>query len=217
MITNQEAIRHLDDVISQYEEVVEKSRANPPDVKADEIYLRLRAAVFRLAPNDSEYEKQARTIDQYRKPASLSRAEDFVAIARSLRRDYQGGFISASFAALVRSDVFADFVEIAEHLLNAGYKDPSAVLVGAVLEEHLRKLCLRHSILTLDSTKPRKTESLNSDLASKNVYSRLDQKSVTAWLDLRNKAAHGHFNEYTDAQVDLMLRGVRDFVSRLPT
>ena len=121
-----------------------------------------------------------------------------------------------SFAALVRSDLFADFLEMAEHLLNTGYKDPAAVLVGAILEEHLRKLCHKHGIPTSEKTKPRKAESLNSDLASSNIYSRLDQKSVTAWQDLRNKAAHGHFSEYADAQVDLMLKGVRDFVSRLP-
>ena len=216
MITNQEAIRQLDDVITQYEEITSKHRVAPSAAKVEEIYTRLRAAVFRLAPKDSEYEQRARLVETHTKPNDLWRAERLVGVAQSLRRDYQGGFISASFAALVRSDLFADFLEMAEHLLNTGYKDPAAVLVGAILEEHLRKLCHKHDIATSEKTKPRKAESLNSDLTSNNVYSRLDQKSVTAWQDLRNKAAHGHFSEYADAQVDLMLKGVRDFVSRLP-
>jgi len=57
---------------------------------------------------------------------------------------------------------------------------------------------------------------LNADLATSGVYGKLDQKNVTAWLDLRNKAAHGHYNEYTKEQVALLLNAVRDFVTRLP-
>jgi hypothetical protein len=44
----------------------------------------------------------------------------------------------------------------------------------------------------------------------------LQQKSVTAWLDLRNKAAHGRHSEYDAAQVSALIRDVRDFMTRLP-
>ena len=43
-----------------------------------------------------------------------------------------------------------------------------------------------------------------------------DPDFVTAWLDLRNKAAHGHYLEYTKEQVELMLQSVRDFTARCP-
>ena len=36
---------------------------------------------------------------------------------------------------------------------------------------------------------------MNNDLACGNSYTKLDQKSVTAWLDLRNRAAHGRYGE----------------------
>ena len=62
--------------------------------------------------------------------------------------------------------------------------------------------------------RPKKAESMNADLARARVYEKLDQKSVTAWLDLRNKASHGRYDEYEKKQVDLMLQGVRDFISR---
>jgi hypothetical protein len=45
------------------------------------------------------------------------------------------------------------------------------------------------------------------------VYGKLDQKNVTAWLDLRNKAARSHYSEHTHEQVALLLGGVRDFFS----
>ena len=50
---------------------------------------------------------------------------------RALRRDYDAGYLS-KFQSLVRAEVFADFLEMAEHLLEQGYKDPCAVLVGGV-------------------------------------------------------------------------------------
>lgn len=62
---------------------------------------------------------------------------------------------------------------------------------------------------------PRKADTLNADLAKAGKYTKLDQKQITAWLDLRNKAAHGKYSEYTNEQVVLMLAGVRDFVSRV--
>ncbi len=57
---------------------------------------------------------------------------------------------------------------------------------------------------------------MNSELASATVYSKLDQKNVTAWLDLRNKAAHGQYSEYSKEQVALFIQSVRDFITRIP-
>ena len=45
---------------------------------------------------------------------------------------------------------------------------------------------------------PKKAERMNTDLASQNIYGKGDQKSVTAWLDVRNDAAHGKYNNYTN-------------------
>jgi hypothetical protein len=54
---------------------------------------------------------------------------------------------------------------------------------------------------------------LNAELSAA-VYSKLDQKSVAAWLDLRNKVAHGNDTEYTGEQVRVLLQGVRDYSAR---
>jgi uncharacterized protein YutE (UPF0331/DUF86 family) len=104
---------------------------------------------------------------------------------------------------------------MAEHLLQQGYKDPSAVLIGSVLEEHLRALCDGRGIPTVVGGKPKKADSMNAELAGVGVYNKLDQKNLTAWLDLRNKAAHGHYGEYSSEQVGNMLRGVQDFMTRV--
>jgi hypothetical protein len=64
--------------------------------------------------------------------------------------------------------------------------------------------------------KAKKADQINSDLASATAYSKLDQKNVTAWLDLRNKAAHGHYEEYSSTQVGHLLSQIRDFMVRIP-
>jgi hypothetical protein len=132
----------------------------------------------------------------------------------------KGGWLETT-RGLVTAEVFADFLEMAEHLLEEKYKDPAAVVGGSVLEEHLRQLCAAASLpvedIPVGRTVPvaKKAETLNSDLARIGKYTKLDQKSVTAWLDLRNKAAHGKYSEYTTDQVQLMLMGVRDFIARI--
>jgi len=107
---------------------------------------------------------------------------------------------------------------MAEYLLTEGFKDPAAVMAGSVLEEHLRQLCIKNSI-PIESIKdgkpiPKKADLINSQLASANIYNKLDQKSITSWLDLRNKAAHGQYSEYTKEQVVFMLQGITNFISR---
>jgi hypothetical protein len=85
-----------------------------------------------------------------------------------------------------------------------------------VLEEHLRKLATNASVAVSSNERSKKADLLNAELVKAGVYNVLEQKAVTAWLDLRNKAAHGHYGEYDDAHVDLMLQGIRGFLARHP-
>ncbi|GAB5337613.1 hypothetical protein [Pseudomonas fluorescens] len=140
------------------------------------------------------------------------------AILHSIQNEIDGGWIF-TVKKLIAAEIFSDFLEMAEHLLEQGYKDPAAVMIGSVLEENLRQLCAANDIdteLEKDGVFiPKKADRLNSDLAKSEAYTKLDQKSVTAWLDLRNNAAHGKYNEYTKEQVSLMLNGVTEFLARV--
>ena len=57
------------------------------------------------------------------------------------------------------------------------------MIIGSVVEEHLRQLCTKHGIDVAIAGKPKRAEQLNNDLAGASVYSKLDQKNVTSWLD----------------------------------
>jgi len=133
-------------------------------------------------------------------------------IIKSAKDDYESGF-SQEIRELITADVFDDFLEQAEHLLAENYKGPSAVVVGCVLEDTLRKLCAKSGIAL--SARP-KLDIMNADLVKKGVYNKLKQKSIIMWADLRNKAAHGKWTEFTDGDVEDMLRGVRRFVTDHP-
>lgn len=164
-------------------------------------------------PHFTEF--QGSTDDDY-----LRHAESGLAIIRIIRDEIAGGWLF-TVRGLVAAEVFADFLEMAEHLLESGYKDPAAVMGGSVLEEHLRQLCNKHAI-AIDEEKngkqvPKRADRLNADLAAATAYSKLDQKQITAWLDLRNSAAHGKYNAYTDEQVGQLLAGVTNFMARVPT
>lgn len=122
--------------------------------------------------------------------------------------------------ALVAAELFTDFLDMSEHLISEGYKDASAVMIGSTLESHLKQLCVKNSIdITYtnakDQIKPKKADVLNADLCKSNVYNKLEQKQITAWLDLRNKAAHGEYSEYNMEHVQQMYTGVLSFVTRV--
>ena len=143
-----------------------------------------------------------------------------VGALRTLKVEIESGYL-ATIQELIHASVFSDFLEMAGHLLDEGYKDPAAVLIGGVLEGHLRKLCDKSSIATDYTTssgdlRPKKADLMNADLAKAGVYSKLDQKSIIAWLDLRNKAAHGQYADYSQQQVQLLLQSVMDFLARYP-
>jgi hypothetical protein len=127
---------------------------------------------------------------------------------------FKAGRLS-NIRAILQADIFTDFLEMAEHLLKKKYKDAAAVLIGAVLEDTLRKLASNLGIPLQTNNGKRKTiEPLNDDLVKAGLYDTLIKKQVTTWADLRNKAAHGEFDKYDTKMVRMMLIFVQDFCTK---
>ena len=142
-----------------------------------------------------------------------SHFSQMVGVARAIKHDLDNGLL-VNFKALVQADVFADFLEMGEYLLQEGYKDAAAVIIGSVLEDGLRKIAEVNEIpLTQASGKPLTIEPLNVELAKQEIYSKLVQKQITSWAHVRNKAAHGEFGEYNKDQVQMMLLFVQSFAA----
>lgn len=132
-------------------------------------------------------------------------------VAMSVQHDFENGLLR-NIRTLLQADIFADFLEMSEYLLKEKYKDAAAVIIGAVLEDSLRKLCEKNGIATTkENGSPLTIDPLNNSLAKANVYSTLVQKQITTWAHIRNKAAHGEYDEYDMKQTELMLLFVQNF------
>ncbi len=221
----QQFLDQLDSIVEAYEGLKKQSKYEDlSDLGisvAYDLITRSRAAIERISGRESAYSKQLEEVlNIERKYAhDYDRLSRIVGIIQSLRADLRAGYLS-SVSEIIHGEVFADFLEMADYLLGEGYKDAAAVIAGGTLEAHLRQLCTKNEIDTEVTTskgiRAKKADQMNADLSRDGIYSKLDQKNVTAWLGLRNKAAHGGYDEYTAEQVALLVAGIRDFITRNP-
>ncbi len=131
-------------------------------------------------------------------------------IVEAAHHDVESGLLF-DMRSLISAELLGDFLQQADALLDKGYHVPAASLAGAVLEDVLRKLCLRNRIEVGDKTT---IGALNSALGREQVYNLLTQKEITAKADVRNNADHGHSEQFTKADVQAMVKWVRTFAEQ---
>jgi hypothetical protein len=211
--------RRVNELIAFSDRVLASKRSTDfRDFVSNDLFNEFRSASLSFLRNtfgtDHPFYKE---FDSQSKEANPYDTKEGIGVLRAAKQEIDGGWLF-TVKGLVSAEIFSDFLEMAEYLLTEGYKDPAAVMTGSVLEEHIRQLCIKNSIPTetIRDGKPipKKADLMNSELAGVNVYNKLDQKAITSWLDLRNKAAHGQYSEYTKEQVLLMFQGVTNFISR---
>ncbi|HEV2317310.1 MAG TPA: hypothetical protein VGV89_07030 [Thermoplasmata archaeon] len=214
-----DALEQIDSVLKRVKQIQQQPTSS---VNLHELETLELALIRRLAPIGTTYRDLAEKVVEAGAKLPFSHpsrgpqiTQPLRGIILGLRHDYEGGFVS-TVEELVHGSLFADFLAMATYLHAEGYKDPAAVLVGGVLEEHLRKLAGKNSISLEDTRGRRKASALNDDLFKVKAYGSLDQKNVTGWLEIRNDAAHADWSKYNAQQVGLMLQGVSEFIARLP-
>lgn len=213
----------LQQILDDYGALAANSRhddlSDLPKHERQALVTRSVAAVHRISGSRSAYADEIQRLLTTLQHLHMH-TTSVIGVVQALLVDMKAGYIQ-SLVDLVHAETFADFLDMAQHLLDTGYKDAAAVVAGSALEAHLRTLCAKAKIAT-EQTKadggvaPKKADTMNADLVAATAYSKLDQKSVTAWLGLRNNAAHGKYGEYQAEQVALMVAGIRDFVARTP-
>ena len=214
--------KQIDRILRQLENLRDKSKYDDfSDISREEAYefvTNALATINRITESTNTYRDIAKdTFDRYSGPNITFAIPQIGGVVRSLKNAVSEGYLT-SYQKLIKADTFSNFLEMAEYLLEEGYKDPAAVLIGGVLEENLRLLCEINGISIEtrkgDLIKLKNANMMNQELGKAEVYNKLDQKNVTAWQDLRNKAAHGNYDQYTEDQVKNMLLSVREFLSR---
>jgi hypothetical protein len=115
-----------------------------------------------------------------------------------------------SFRSMVEAEVFADFLDMAAHILANGFYGAAAALMGGVLERGLQDIAQARGVpLGAKGDLP----ALNARLAQAGVYNAMRQKEVQYFIDVRNKAAHGEFDQFTADDAGKMISGVRELLA----
>jgi hypothetical protein len=216
MTATDEPLKQLDLLIGEFDAL--KARAmydDMSDLKPQSPILatRLEAALDRITPPGSTY---ARAVDSVRAKPWHLKVHTLRAIAGALCEDIRAGWLT-SVVELAHVDTYAGYLEMAEGLSGQGYKDAAAVIAGTSLEVHMKALATKHSIsLQLPNGSPKKMDAVNAELKAAGTYNALEHKQVTAWLAIRNSAAHGDYGDYDDAAAKAMIQGVRSFADKYP-
>jgi hypothetical protein len=211
------AVEELREVLAEAEELVPTDMDQwTSGTDPSQAISLMRSAIERFTPEDSSYRRQVAKLTQH--PIAAARADtaaDLMGTLEALIRDFEKGRLR-TLEELIHSDVSGDYLQQADVLLRAGYKDAAAVLAGSVLEQHLRQLAGKHGISVYGGGTWKKADRLNADLAKAGIYGKTEQKTVTALLGRRNEAAHGHYEVYTGEDARLMLDQVRGLLARFP-
>ncbi|MFE5008054.1 hypothetical protein ACFRJ3_26090 [Streptomyces sp. NPDC056696] len=217
MIDIGRTVEQLDELIETYAALLRKSKwDDASDLPSESRVLlhRLDSAINRVTVPNSIQRKQLELYGNERE-TSFKLAE-YVGVAEALRDDLKAGW-TESFTEQVHADTHGDYLDMAENLLTSGHKDAAAVIAGTALEVHVRALCVKHGVDIEESNgSPKKATTMNADLKKAGVYATLQEKQVTAWMDLRNQAAHGNYEKYDLSEVRLLSVGVRGFMIKYP-
>ncbi len=181
-------LQDIDDALQEFNSARQRSKYNDlsdlDDTQRFAVAARLISTSLRFAPGGSHHLTQTLAFQQQSLGNPTPALRGMPGILAALRTDIAKGRLS-TVTELIHADVFSDFLEMAQYLLDdGGFKDAAAVIAGSSLEAHLRALCEKHGIPTKDgSNKPKKSDTLNHELDKSGAYgSKLDLKNVTAWL-----------------------------------
>jgi hypothetical protein len=146
-------------------------------------------------------------------PNGLENASTTIGTLKAIKEALSNGYL-VRLEELVLAEAFSDLTDQAEYLFEQGYFLAAGVILRAILEERLRKLCERTGCTP---EKPRPTTSdLNQALYKAKVYDKIAYKYVDAMTAIGNDAAHNAPGLKKD-DVARLLNDVKDFLRRFGT
>lgn len=130
---------------------------------------------------------------------------NLVAIFLAASDDFGKGY-HLQMRPLLLAEVLKDFLDQAVELLDKGFVIPACTLAGATLENFLREQC---ESLGLEIGKKRGIQHFNGQLKDRGVYSNQQSELISVWAQMRNVTAHGNPAIPSNAEVRLMIQGIR--------
>ncbi len=203
-----------EEILLKFKELIDKAgvlcdefNRSEDQVISSDLYFELRVSginlLTRLASEDSIYVQELK---------GMQRLSAFVikGVLEAARADYLQGFMT-DHKLLISAEVFSDLLVQAEVLLDHDYKDAAAVIIRAVLEDGIRRLCEAHKI---EAGKRDTLQQLNEKLYKEHAYTALVHKEIIAKAEIGNCAAHGRFDQYKKDDVAAFLEFVLRFLGQ---
>lgn len=183
-------------MLENTKEIYYSNYYNENQTRVDETLLlnwkvKVRNLLVKVCGEDSQHFCQFEKTEFQPYRTNYDRLQSMNAVFMAAKEDFEGGYLT-SIRSLVQAEVFDSELEQAQELLKSGYVTAAAVITGVVLETALRELCDRSAISY------GKLDKMNADLTKANVYSKLIQKRITTLANIRNSAAHGKPEDFTE-------------------
>ena len=132
-------LEQIEAVLDKYRDLI-KRKQGTNRLENQRLITLCRAVVHRVAGPSSIY-----AADIERNGADAIIIPRIVGVVVALQADLKAGYLK-TVSELIHGEVFGDFLEMGDHLLERGYKDAAAVVTGSTLEAHLRQLCQKFGI-----------------------------------------------------------------------
>lgn len=202
----QEVLLKFKELLDKANAACEAFRQSGDGTLPGDMYFELRVSsinlLTRLASEGSIYVQELKKMN----PNAFS----MKGVLEAARADYLQGFMT-DHRLLISAEVFSDLLVQAEVLLDHDYKDAAAVIIRAVLEDGVRKLCEAHKI---EVGKRDTIQQLNEKLYKEHAYTALVHKEIIAKAEIGNCAAHGRFDQYKKDDIAAFLEFVLRFLAQ---
>ena len=194
---------------------------NPPDDNTrpdfEEIYCGTLSILQILYGENSTMQSSfLKSAEQIRKTCglnvmSLSRQIFHLSLGAltSAKKDVEFGLL-VNIKKKAAAEVYADFIAMAKSAIENGYKDVSAVMSAAALEDSLKKYATLNGLNVDDKDM---SEVINA-LSSASLLGGPQLKIVRSHLTLRNKAMHAEWSQIDTPEVKSLIAFTEEFVLR---
>lgn len=149
---------------------------------------------------------------------TASRTRRGIGILTAAEKELQGDWLETTSGAISR-DVLTDLLRQARAQLEEKNLRAATIIAGAVLEKHLRDICLANGIKIHNEIQnkavTKKGLQLTGEAYKRKIYDRQENKEVIIWLELYNKAAEAKGDDIQADQVKTMIGGVLSLLTKI--
>ena len=207
------AIIRLGDKVLETETAVTNSSPLVSEQQFHEFRISALSYLSRVFGNHSTYYQSFKTEVTH---ATASRTRRGLAIIKAGQRDIEGDWLETTKGAFTK-DLLSDMLRLAKVQADLKNNKAAAIIMGTILEELLRALCLKAGIKIYNEIQgkaiPKKGLQLTGDAYKKKIYERQENKMIIAWLELYTDALADNDEKVTTGKVSQMLTGMQSFLA----